>query len=64
MEPRIEELTIRVYTVPTDAPRGGRHPEPTGGVIRPDPDAPGLGLTLRAADADDYRVRREPGARR
>jgi hypothetical protein len=64
MEPRIEELTIRVYTVPTDAPEADDTLNPTGGVIRPDPDAPGLGLTLRAADADDYRVRREPGARR
>ncbi|MGI9006296.1 MAG: enolase C-terminal domain-like protein [Streptosporangiaceae bacterium] len=31
--------------------------DPAGGIIRPDPDAPGLGLTLRAADADPYRVR-------
>jgi len=31
--------------------------DPAGGVIRPDPDAPGLGLTLRAADAERFRVR-------
>jgi L-alanine-DL-glutamate epimerase-like enolase superfamily enzyme len=31
--------------------------DPAGGVIRPDPDAPGLGLTLRAADAERYRTR-------
>jgi L-alanine-DL-glutamate epimerase-like enolase superfamily enzyme len=31
--------------------------DPAGGVIRPDPAAPGLGLTLRAADAEPYRVR-------
>ncbi len=31
--------------------------DPTGGVVRPDPDAPGLGLTFRAADAEQYRVR-------
>lgn len=30
--------------------------DPSGGVIRPDPDAPGLGLTLRAADAERYRA--------
>jgi len=30
--------------------------DPTGGDIRPDPDAPGLGLTLRAADVDKYLV--------
>ncbi len=30
---------------------------PTGGVIRPDPDAPGLGLTFRAVDAEQFRVR-------
>ncbi len=30
--------------------------DPTGGVIRPHPDAPGLGLTLRAADVDKYLV--------
>ncbi len=28
-----------------------------GGVIKPDPDAAGLGLTLRAADAERYRAR-------
>ncbi len=31
--------------------------DPTGGTIRPDSDAPGLGLTLRADDAEKYRVR-------
>ena len=30
--------------------------DPTGGVIRPDPSVPGLGLTLRTADAEKYRV--------
>jgi L-alanine-DL-glutamate epimerase-like enolase superfamily enzyme len=30
--------------------------DPAGGVIRPDPDAPGLGLTVRAADAERYRT--------
>ncbi len=30
--------------------------DPTGGTVRPDPDAPGLGLTLRAGDAEQYRV--------
>jgi L-alanine-DL-glutamate epimerase-like enolase superfamily enzyme len=30
--------------------------DPQGGVIRPDPDAPGNGLTLRSADVADYRV--------
>ena len=30
--------------------------DPAGGVIRPDPSAPGLGLTLRTADAEPYRV--------
>jgi L-alanine-DL-glutamate epimerase-like enolase superfamily enzyme len=30
--------------------------DPTGGVIRPDPSAPGNGLTLRRADAEHYRV--------
>ena len=29
--------------------------DPAGGVIRPDPDAPGHGLTLRRADAEAYR---------
>jgi L-alanine-DL-glutamate epimerase-like enolase superfamily enzyme len=28
---------------------------PHGGTMRPDPDRPGLGMTLRAADADAYR---------
>jgi L-alanine-DL-glutamate epimerase-like enolase superfamily enzyme len=31
--------------------------DPSGGVIRPDPDAPGLGLTLRTSDAERYRTR-------
>ncbi len=31
--------------------------DPTGGVIRPAPDRPGLGLEVRAADAEPYRVR-------
>jgi L-alanine-DL-glutamate epimerase-like enolase superfamily enzyme len=31
--------------------------DPAGGTVRPDPEAPGLGLTLRAADAEHYRVR-------
>ena len=31
--------------------------DPTGGVIRPDPAAPGLGLRFRRADAEPYRVR-------
>jgi L-alanine-DL-glutamate epimerase-like enolase superfamily enzyme len=31
--------------------------DPAGGAVRPDPDAPGLGLTLRAADAERYRTR-------
>jgi hypothetical protein len=30
--------------------------DPAGGVIRPDPDAPGLGLTLRASDVERYRT--------
>lgn len=30
--------------------------DPTGGVLRPDPDRPGIGLELRTADADRYRV--------
>jgi hypothetical protein len=30
--------------------------DPAGGTVAPDPDAPGLGLTLRAADAERYRV--------
>ena len=30
--------------------------DPVGGTIRPDPDAPGLGLTLRTADAERYRT--------
>jgi hypothetical protein len=29
--------------------------DPAGGVMTPDPDAPGLGLTLRDADAERYR---------
>ncbi|WP_026818240.1 enolase C-terminal domain-like protein [Arthrobacter castelli] len=29
---------------------------PTGGAVRPDPDAPGLGLTLRTDDAAPYQV--------
>jgi L-alanine-DL-glutamate epimerase-like enolase superfamily enzyme len=31
--------------------------DPAGGVVRPDPDAPGLGLTLRTSDAERYRTR-------
>jgi L-alanine-DL-glutamate epimerase-like enolase superfamily enzyme len=31
--------------------------DPTGGVIRPDPAAPGLGLTVRHADTEQYRLR-------
>jgi L-alanine-DL-glutamate epimerase-like enolase superfamily enzyme len=31
--------------------------DPSGGVVRPDPDAPGLGLTLRTSDAERYRTR-------
>jgi L-alanine-DL-glutamate epimerase-like enolase superfamily enzyme len=30
--------------------------DPTGGVIRPDPSAPGLGLTQRHADTERYRI--------
>jgi L-alanine-DL-glutamate epimerase-like enolase superfamily enzyme len=30
--------------------------DPAGGVVRPDPDAPGLGLTLRSSDAERYRT--------
>ena len=30
--------------------------DPAGGTIRPDPAAPGLGLTLRTADAEPYRT--------
>ena len=30
--------------------------DPAGGTIRPDPDAPGLGLTLRTSDAERYRT--------
>jgi L-alanine-DL-glutamate epimerase-like enolase superfamily enzyme len=29
---------------------------PTGGVIRPDPSRPGLGLALKAADAEKFRT--------
>ena len=29
--------------------------DPAGGVLRPDPGQPGLGLTLREADAEPYR---------
>jgi L-alanine-DL-glutamate epimerase-like enolase superfamily enzyme len=31
--------------------------DPAGGVIRPDPGAPGLGLTLRTSDVERYRTR-------
>ena len=31
--------------------------DPAGGFIRPDPSAPGHGLTLRRTDAEPYRVR-------
>ncbi len=31
--------------------------DPAGGAVRPDPNAPGLGLTPRRADAEPYRVR-------
>lgn len=31
--------------------------DPTGGAITPDPDAPGNGLTLKAAEVESYRVR-------
>jgi L-alanine-DL-glutamate epimerase-like enolase superfamily enzyme len=31
--------------------------DPAGGTIRPDPAAPGLGLTLRRADTERYRIR-------
>jgi L-alanine-DL-glutamate epimerase-like enolase superfamily enzyme len=31
--------------------------DPAGGVVTPDPDAPGLGLTLRTADAERWRTR-------
>ena len=31
--------------------------DPAGGVVRPDPGAPGLGLTLRTSDAERYRTR-------
>ena len=30
--------------------------DPSGGVIRPDPAAPGLGMTFRDADAERYRA--------
>ena len=30
--------------------------DPVGGTIRPDPGTPGNGLTLRAADTEQYRV--------
>jgi L-alanine-DL-glutamate epimerase-like enolase superfamily enzyme len=30
--------------------------DPSGGVIKPDPEAPGLGLAFKAADATGYRV--------
>lgn len=30
--------------------------DPAGGVIRPDPGVPGLGLTLRTADAEPHRI--------
>jgi L-alanine-DL-glutamate epimerase-like enolase superfamily enzyme len=30
--------------------------EPGGGVLRPDPDRPGMGLELKRSDADGYRV--------
>jgi L-alanine-DL-glutamate epimerase-like enolase superfamily enzyme len=30
--------------------------DPAGGTVRPDPDAPGLGLTWRAVDAERYRT--------
>ena len=30
--------------------------DPAGGVVRPDPGVPGLGLTLRTADAEPYRI--------
>jgi L-alanine-DL-glutamate epimerase-like enolase superfamily enzyme len=30
--------------------------DPSGGVIKPDPEAPGLGLAFKAADAERYRV--------
>ena len=31
--------------------------DPAGGVVRPDPGSPGLGLTLRTSDAERYRTR-------
>jgi len=29
--------------------------DPAGGILTPDPDEPGLGLTLRDSDAERYR---------
>jgi hypothetical protein len=29
--------------------------DPAGGILTPDPDEPGLGLTLRESDAERYR---------
>ena len=37
--------------------------DPTGGAIRPDPAAPGLGLTLRTADAEPHPGQMSPVAR-
>ncbi|MCF6525624.1 enolase C-terminal domain-like protein [Streptomyces sp. JJ36] len=36
---------------------------PAGGVLRPDPDRPGLGLSVRWADAEPYRVHGRPPPR-
>jgi L-alanine-DL-glutamate epimerase-like enolase superfamily enzyme len=36
---------------------------PSGGALQPDPGAPGLGLTLREKDAEDYQVHRTTHSR-
>jgi hypothetical protein len=65
----IESVEAAVYTVPNLRHLEWFHDhvrienmffdgalDPAGGTIRPDPDAPGLGLTLRTADAERYRT--------
>jgi hypothetical protein len=47
---------VRVEALAFDGTR-----DPDGGVLRPDPELPGLGLDVRWADLEPYRVH-HPGA--
>jgi hypothetical protein len=52
----VDRLEVAAYQVPTEQPESDGTLDPEGGKLVPDASRPGLGLELKRADAERFRV--------